>query len=319
MMLTRHFILLISQLQRKGRKLPAMGDFISSWIQIVIQAPAAQADAAADFLAQLTGAGVETVELDAPAGAVRVIGYLAASADTAAQRAAIEAFAHDLAAQCDASALSLCFKDLAGQDWGENWKQNFKPRAVSQTFVVAPPWERSVRLGEDQKLIVIDPGQAFGTGQHESTALCLQRLEGLDNKGRLGSPVLDVGCGSGILALAAAKLGVPKVVAIDIDPEAVRCTAENALHNGLAAQIEVSDTPLDQVRGRFALVMANLTANDLIELAEPLRAKMELGGYLICSGMLTTQLDQVRQVFEGLGLSLIEQNALAGWGALVLV
>lgn len=296
-----------------------MGDFTSSWIQVNIQAPAAQADAAADFLVRLTGAGVETLEVGGVDEAVRVIGYLSCVADTALQRQAIMEFARNLGDQCGDGQVLLSFKDMAGQDWGENWKQNFSPRAVSQTFVVAPPWEQTVRLGEDQKLLVIDPGQAFGTGQHESTALCLQRMETIADQGRLGSPVLDVGCGSGILSLAAAKLGVPRVVAIDIDPEAVRCAMENARHNGLEGHIDVSLTPLEQVPERFAMVLANLTAKDLVALARPLRERLEHGGYLICSGMLATQVDGVRQVLESLGLCMLEQDMMAGWAALVMV
>lgn len=292
-----------------------MPDYVSSWIQVIIEAPESQADAAADFLVGLTGAGVETDDSPERPGCQRVIGYLDESGDVEGLKTAIQGFVDSLA--CDGGGATVRFEHLAGQDWGENWKQNFEPRAVTKTLVIAPPWH-PVTPHPDQDLIIIDPGQAFGTGQHETTMICLQRMESLGDNGRLGPEVLDVGCGSGILAMAAVKFGATSALGIDIDPEAVRATMDNAALNGLEERIRAEATLLQDVPGTFGAVLANLTGKDLLELAEPLRAKVAKGGYLICSGMLVHQVPAVQAAFEGLGLHLLEYDMIAGWAGLVM-
>ncbi len=292
-----------------------MSDYVSTWVQVIVEAPEHQADAAADFLVGLTGAGVETSQAPGKINCERVIGYLDASGDVAGQKAAIQRFVDSLAAEGTGAVVR--FESLAGQDWGENWKQNFEPRAVTRTLVVAPPW-RPVAPHPDQELIIIDPGQAFGTGQHETTLICLQRMESLADKGRLGPEVLDVGCGSGILAMAAVKLGALGALAIDIDPQAVAATMENAKANGLDNAVRAEQTPLEDVPGTFGAVLANLTGKDLLALAEPLRAKVAKGGYLICSGMLVHQVEPVQRAFESLGLHMLEQDTMAAWAGLVM-
>src|SRR5262249_11930565 len=133
-------------------------------------------------------------------------------------------------------------------------------------------------------VIELDPGMAFGTGQHATTALCLEILEGAPR----GS-VLDVGSGSGILAIAAAKLGATRIVAIDNDPPAVQATGENAAQNGVGDLVEASGADLSTIDGRFDWVVANIIAPTLIELAEPLVAHMAPGGVLLLSGVLASQ------------------------------
>ena len=292
-----------------------MSDYISAWVRIIVEAPEYQADAAADFLVGLTGAGVETCQAPGKSDCERVIGYLDASGDVAGQKAAIQRFVEGLAAEGTGAVVR--FEGLAGEDWGENWKQNFEPRAVTRTLVVAPPW-RPVTPHPDQDLIIIDPGQAFGTGQHETTLICLQRMESLAEKGRLGPEVLDVGCGSGILAMAAVKLGALGALAIDVDPEAVAATIENVKANGLEKTVRAEQTALEDLPGTYGAVLANLTGKDLLELAAPLRAKVAKGGYLICSGMLVHQVEPVRRAFEALGLHLLEQDTMAAWAGLVM-
>lgn len=292
-----------------------MSDYVSAWVQVTIDASEAQADAAADFMVGLTGAGIETADVPEKINCVRVIGYLDASGDVAGQKAAIKRFVNSLAAEGSGAVVS--FVSLAGEDWGENWKQNFEPRAVTRTLVIAPPWH-PVTPHPDQDLIIIDPGQAFGTGQHETTLICLQRMESLAEKGRLGPQVLDVGCGSGILAMAAVKFGATGALAIDVDPEAVMATIANAKLNGMEKQIRAEQTPLEQLDGTYGAVLANLTGNDLLALAESLRAKVAKNGYLICSGMLTHQVAAVREAFEALGLHMLEQDMIAGWAGLVM-
>lgn len=289
---------------------------IETWIEVVILAPAAQAEAAADYLVNLTGRGVEMDDFADPPAPVAVKGFLAAGAELAAQQAALVRYAAELAADAGAE-VTVTYRELADQDWGENWKKHFRPRALTRRLVVAPPWERA-ELGEEQIEVVIDPGQAFGTGQHESTLLCLKRIERQAEREGLVPSLLDVGCGTGILGLAFLLLGGNRVRAIDLDPLAVEATRHNAGLNNLAERMEADATPLAAVEGRFPLITANLTAKDLGAVAADLAAHLAPGGELITAGLLVGQIDQVRRAFEAHGLKLIEQDSLAGWASLVM-
>ena len=274
-----------------------------AWVEVVLLAPAAQADAAADYLVALTGHGVEIDDSQEPPAPVMVKGFLAAGADLAAQQAALQRYALELG-QAAGQEVIVNFQNLPDQDWGENWKRHFRPRALTRRLVVAPPWERA-ELHPGQLEIVIDPGQAFGTGQHESTLLCLRRLEHLAGRGQLPDRILDVGCGTGILGLAFLLLGGREAVGIDLDPLAVEASLHNAELNGLAARMQASQTPLASVPGRFPLVVANLTAKDLEEVAADLVTHLAPSGELIVAGLLVMQIKQVRAALEAHGLRLI--------------
>jgi ribosomal protein L11 methyltransferase len=287
-----------------------------AWIEVVILAPEAQAEAAADFLVTLTGLGVEVDDFADPPGPVQVKGFLPAGGDLGAQKAMLTRYAQALGQDAGQEVL-VTFQDLAGEDWSQNWKKHFKPRAVTRGLVVAPPWEEA-ELGPEQRVVIIDPGQAFGTGQHESTTLCLARLERLAERDHLPPRLLDVGCGTGILALAFLLFGGSSAVAIDLDPEAVAATRHNAGLNGLGEHLEASDTPLEAITERFPLIVANLTAKDLQELAPALAARLSPGGEIIVSGLLVMQIEAVRAALEAQGLILLEQDSLAGWAGLVM-
>jgi ribosomal protein L11 methyltransferase len=251
------------------------------------------------------------------AGHEQVRAFLAAGPELAAHQAQVQAYAKELAALAPPGAVALQFRELPPEDWSVNWKKHFHPRLVARRIIVAPPWEPA-SPAEGQVVIIIDPGQAFGTGQHESTQLVLRRIERLADHGHLPGRVLDVGCGSGILTLAALRLGAASALAIDIDPQAVEATLHNARLNGLSQGLEANLTPLQEISEPFALVLANLTAQDLRELAEPLAERLAPGGELVVSGLLVEQIGPVGQAFAGLGLRLVEQDSLAGWAALVL-
>ncbi|MCA1988810.1 MAG: 50S ribosomal protein L11 methyltransferase [Desulfarculus sp.] len=287
-----------------------------AWVEVMLLAPAAQADAAADYLVALTGHGVEIDDSQAPPAPVMVKGFLAAGADLAAQQAALRRYAQELGLAAGQEVM-VSFQNLADQDWGENWKRHFRPRALTKRLVVAPPWERA-ELNPGQVEIVIDPGQAFGTGQHESTLLCLRRLEHLVGRGQLPPRLLDVGCGTGILGLAFLLLGGQEAIGIDLDPLAVEASLHNAELNHLAGRLHASLTPLAELPGRFPLVVANLTAKDLEMVAADLVTHLAPAGELIVSGLLVMQIKQVRAALEAHGLRLIEQDSLSGWASLVM-
>lgn len=183
------------------------------------------------------------------------------------------------------------------EDWGEGWKRHFRPLDVGRvrvrpSWIDAPPPPGAVE-------VVLDPGMAFGTGSHPTTALCLAALSEL-LAARPGASVLDVGTGSGILAIAARELGARRVVGNDDDPKAVAVARENAARNGVA--IELVPDPLARVAGTFDVVVANILANTLVELAPEIAAKLAPGGVVVLSGILAHQEEEVRRAYVASGL-----------------
>ncbi len=174
-------------------------------------------------------------------------------------------------------------------DWAERWKEHFRPLHIGRRLWVLPTWESGERPPAGALVVTLDPGLAFGTGQHATTALCLELLEGGLAAGDAGARVLDVGCGSGILAIAAALLGSRDVLAIDNDPTAVTVAHENIAQNGVGDVVRASGDDLRAVPGVFDWVLANIIAPVLVELAEPLVAHTARGGALVLSGVLDTQ------------------------------
>lgn len=287
-----------------------------TWIEASLLVPAELAEVAAEGLCSLSGRGVITEEPEGPEGPVLVRGFIAAGPKAPAGRAAFDTLAARLGEAAAPQAVVPGLSELPDQDWNLAWKRHFHPEEVAPGLLVGPPWE-PVEPKAGQIALVIDPGQAFGTGQHESTVLCLRRLVLLAGQGRLDRPVLDVGCGTGILALAALALGAPRAHGIDIDPDALEAAEKNAALNGLSAGLEWSDTPLEELEGRYAVVLANLTAGDLLALAEPLATRLAPGGELICSGVMLDQAEAVRAGLEARGLDLVASEAMGEWTALV--
>jgi ribosomal protein L11 methyltransferase len=219
------------------------------------------------------------------------------------------------AAQVIADSLSDLGAELVVVDesWRDVWKRYARPVEVA-SLVVAPAWRPlPVEVGDGRPVVPIDPGGSFGSGTHATTRLLLAQLVA-----RLipGSAVFDVGTGSGILAVAAARLGAGRVVAVDIDADAVEVARANAANNGVADRIDVSTDPAERVRGPFDLVVANLTAAVLASLAGPLVEAVKPGGVLLMSGMLPGQWEHIAQRFSA--LDVIEMPVLDGWVGAVL-
>jgi len=189
-------------------------------------------------------------------------------------------------------------EELADQDWGEAWKKGLTTLSIGRAFV-RPSWiaaETPPGMAE----IVLDPGMAFGTGTHPTTSLCLAALSDL-LAARPGARVLDVGTGSGLLAIAAAKLGAGVVAGSDNDPVAVRVARENAALNGVA--LDLNERDVGEQRGPFDLVLANILANTLVALAPALTAQLAPGGVVLLSGILTPQEAEVRAAYLATGLT----------------
>jgi ribosomal protein L11 methyltransferase len=197
-----------------------------------------------------------------------------------------------------AEALGGRVAEVADQDWGESWKKGLGPISVGRVFV-RPSWVEAA-LPEGSAEVILDPGMAFGTGTHPTTALCLGALSDLLSA-RPGGAVLDVGTGSGLLAIAARKLGAGRVCGIDNDPVAVKVARENAALNGVA--LELGEQPLAEVSGTFDVVVANILANTLVELAEELARRVAPGGAAVVSGILVPQEEGVREAYQRAGLT----------------
>lgn len=178
---------------------------------------------------------------------------------------------------------------VVGDEWRDAYKKYFKVTRLGERLVIRPSWEPYTSAPSDV-VVTIDPGRAFGTGTHESTRLIMKEL---DQRVRGGERVLDVGCGTGILAICALKLGAKSAVCIDVDPDAIEVTRENAAFNDVSDRIESSTTPVENIREAFPLVLANIQASVLVPLAEPIARTVAPGGLLMLSGILKGQEDEV--------------------------
>jgi ribosomal protein L11 methyltransferase len=188
---------------------------------------------------------------------------------------------------------------LPEQDWGENWKRFFRPVQVTSRFVVKPPWSyRRVKKG--QISIDITPGMAFGTGTHATTKLCIRALEERLKKKRL--LVLDVGTGSGILSIAAARLGAAEVLGLDNDGVAVEMARENVMQNRVSDIVKIRKGSIGDARNRFDVVVANIDLKRLRRMRKPLLHHLKNKGFLILSGILEGEKERIHRYYRETGL-----------------
>ena len=210
--------------------------------------------------------------------------------------------------------LEMTRRTIEGDDWIDVWKKHFRPLHIGSRVVVVPEWI-SYRAKEDEAVVLLDSNMAFGTGEHETTAMC---LEALQEALRAGDTVIDVGCGSGILGIAAAKLGAARAYLTDIDPVAVESAAHNAQKNGVEDIVVVAHSDLLEdafIQGE--VVLANITAEILVRLAPAVPRYLKAGGTLILSGIIEDRLPRVRAAFEREGLTPVKEMRRGEWFALV--
>lgn len=207
-------------------------------------------------------------------------------------------------------------RELADQDWASDWQQHFPPFRVGSQLVICPSWvDWPETVGET--VLTLDPGQAFGTGTHGTTGLCLDALA--EHFAGPAPPrlILDVGTGSGILAMAAAALGADTVVACDIDSDACQVARDNVALNQLSRLVTITDCPLERITGEFDLVLANILAAENIRLAAPLVSHLAPQGRLVLSGILIEQEQQVLDGFAAFPLQLIKISRRDEWTCIV--
>jgi ribosomal protein L11 methyltransferase len=219
------------------------------------------------------------------------------------------------AVQVDASHLGAAevrIRKVRPLDWAESWKRHFRPMEIGSRLLIKPTWSRR-RPRSGQVVLQLDPGLSFGTGQHATTHFCLTQVVGLRHSGP--QSLLDLGCGSGILALAGALLGYEPVEAWDFDPEAVRIAAENATLNGLEQRVrpalkDVTQLP-EVAEAQFDVVCANLMHDLLISERDRIGSRVVEDGHLVLAGILTSQFTAVRSAYLGRGWEL-EESATGG-------
>jgi len=211
---------------------------------------------------------------------------------------------------------------LGENDWAHSWQRYYKPMPVGERLYIVPQWEREQPIPEGRVPLYLNPGLTFGTGSHASTQLC---LKGLEQYAQPGRPVLDLGCGSGILSIAALALGASRAAAVDIDPKAVDVAYENAALNGIGRDrytVRAGDILRDrglaeELAGeRYALVLANIVADVIIPLSAQAGRFLASDGVFLCSGIINTRSGEVRAALERNGLTVFQQWEQNGWVAL---
>lgn len=276
-----------------------------TWTAVVITGAAELADSLASFLIDLGAPGLQTEELG---DTVRLTAHF--SEPPAAE--VIDTFCQSLpAAFPGVTAPQLRFESVAETAWAESWKEHFPPLVIGERLFVHPPWIDDVPAG--RIAIRIDPGMAFGTGQHASTRGCLELLEEAVRE-TSATRVLDIGTGSGILAIAAAKLGAVEVCAVDTDPDACRVAIENAAANEVSERIGVFGS-LESAKGTFEIILANLFAPQLVEMTEEIVQRLSPEGWLIGSGILKSEVSTVIDAWSAARLRLYAQRQEGEWVA----
>lgn len=270
------------------------------WLCVSVPVPVEAAETVASLLVELGSAGaIESIrEASSQQGPTTTVqGFFPVWTDRGMLRDALTSFFRNTAVVLPSGICpSPCFTELTDDAWNYSWQTHFPPLTVGDLFLVLPPWE-TVPSETARIVLLIDPGMAFGTGHHATTQSCLRAIETLSRRIGLPPRALDLGTGSGILAIALAKLGVPAVWATDIDPLAVEEAGKNIALNHVESQVTVSDLPPENLPGRFSLVVANLFAATLVTLAPSLSAITAPGGHTILSGILLEQEEEVRGAY----------------------
>ena len=280
---------------------------MDKWLKVELTAPSELVDALSNFLTEQGAQGVfqEFLEpqslggVEEPAAAETLTAYLPWDIRLDHRVEALKTYIQNLAQIFpDLRKPSFVTETIDNPDWGETWKKYFKPLRVSRNIVIKPTWERYTPVGRDI-VVDIDPGMAFGTGQHASTRMCLQAIEDLllSERGIHPWRVLDVGTGTGILGISCAKLGAQRVVCVDSDKQAAEIAKENVAINDVEDCVTVISRDVLTVHDTFDLIVANLTAKILIKLRPHLISILGHSGYLVISGIVEQNREDIAAHF----------------------
>jgi ribosomal protein L11 methyltransferase len=274
---------------------------------VLVDVTADAADETSGLLFELGADGIE--ERDATTLQKGAQGLVTLVASFASHDAAKEAIA-----ELDA-ALNPRIEEIIGDAWRDAWKEHFHPFLLCEGLVVAPPWEKYDGTLGDARVLELEPGRAFGTGLHETTALVAQALaKHVDEFA--GKNILDVGCGSGILSLVALAFGAAHARAIDNDDDVIGVVRENAERNDFGSRVKTDTTDIADIAEKYPVVLANIEADVLVNMSAALSKSVESRGLLVLSGILAPQKDRVREAFSN--FELLDTPARGEWVALVL-
>jgi ribosomal protein L11 methyltransferase len=285
-----------------------------TWIELQVEVDASLLEAAVNFLIEEGSPGVRQEEISG--SRQRVYAYFSDDRSRAAKGQRIRSYFRSLC-KTSRTPCNLRLRVIRDEKWAESWKANFRPLRVTPSLVIKPPWE-SYTPTPGERVIEIDPGMAFGTGSHPSTQICLGFLEKTIPVFPGHPSVLDVGTGSGILAIAARKLGAEKIVGIDIDPIAVENARKNASANRAAKGIHFRVSSPQRLRGHFDIVIANLLPQELLPLSSFLPGRLKERGTLILSGFLTRQKKEIALAFAGGQMKVINSRQARGWAGFLM-
>jgi ribosomal protein L11 methyltransferase len=289
------------------------------WLKVSITTDPVLIDAIEDFMMGISGAGVE-LAVDQPGDTATLNAWFDKNQedqpDTNLILTQLASHLQELATIFEVAVPTITTTFIEDEDWSATWKEHFKPFAIIPGLIIVPTWEE-YQPKEQEQVIVMDPGMAFGTGHHATTSLSLQLVQAVLS-GKSNTSVLDVGTGTGILGMAAALFGASMVLAIDNDPEAVSAAKKNVAINKLQQIMEVQITPLASLTAPFSLVIANIVHDVLLELAPDLGRLTANGGQLILSGLLAgQQVTNIVACFTALGFSLNRQEQKKEWATLL--
>ena len=283
------------------------------WLKMEISAPAELMDALGNFLTETGAQGVfqEYLEPQSPGGFLEaqsceiIKAYFPQDIRSEKRIAIVQKYLESLSEIfADLAAPSLQTEIISDPDWGEQWKKFFKPIRVSNNIIVKPTWERYSPSSRDI-IIEIDPGMAFGTGQHASTRMCIEALEDIIMKDRSVKSwkVLDVGCGTGILGITAAKMGAQEVICVDIDKKAIEIARENAAINHVDDRVRILNQDAASIKEPRNLIIANLTATLLLKIRQNLINLLLPEGYMIISGIIEQDAKNIEENFSAAALT----------------
>lgn len=283
----------------------------ASWLQLSLRADSSVLDAVANFLIERGSPGVVIKKNEVQA-------YFLHGGDSVAVRRDVGRFLRGMQRVSLPSFVEPPrWRILKERNWNSAWRRFFQPQRVGRQFLVSPPWI-TPRRGQ-RNLIAIEPGMAFGTGTHATTRGCIEFIERIAASFRGSEFVaLDVGTGSGILSIALAKLGAKSVWALDNDPVALKVARENLSSNGVEKKVRLSTTNVSRLRKSFPVVVANLTAETILDLATALEKKVAVKGFLILSGIIKPKERTVTARFAKDGFRIVRRKGEKEWVTLLL-
>jgi ribosomal protein L11 methyltransferase len=293
-------------LQRTG--MPKMVK-AKSWVEVKVGVPASWVEGVSNFLIELGSGGV--IQKDGST----ILAYFPDHSSFPGRRKKISRYLSHLSVSGEDFIFQ--WRRIQEEKWAESWKAHFKPLHATPRIVIRPPWEE-YRGKKGEMILTIEPGMAFGTGTHPTTQMCLQALEKLIPVFAHPPSVLDFGTGSGILAIAAAKLGAGRILALDVDPAAIQSARRNAVLNRSKKRINFRVSPARGLRQRFGIVVANLLPQELWQASSFLARRVSPRGFLVVSGILRGQKKEMGPAFISRGITVESSEEKKGWVCLTL-